>query len=149
MAFWNTPPFSSSIYGNEIYRLTCVAGMTPMEVTLPFFAFGDFGSSNGEITVTINDPSAPEAPGLMRGDVNMDYSCKRADAIHLLDYLYIGDFDAPCADSCDVDDSGNINLADAVNLLSALFGGSFPIDDTCKVDATHDSLPECLGSDYP
>ncbi|NCF98483.1 MAG: hypothetical protein GWP39_03110 [Planctomycetia bacterium] len=155
MAFWNTPPFSSSIYGNEIYRLTCVAGMTPMEVTLPFFAFGDFGSSigeissNGEITVTINDPSVPEEPGLMRGDVNMDNSCNLTDAINLLDYLYVGNFDTSCADACDVDDSGSVNLADAVNLLSGLFGGGFRLEDSCKPDGTPDLLTECVGSNCP
>ncbi|MDG2085674.1 MAG: dockerin type I repeat-containing protein [Planctomycetota bacterium] len=142
-------PFSSSMYGNEIYRLSCVAGMTPKEVAIPFIFSGNTGTTQGQVVITISDPSAPADPGMMRGDVNLDNSCNLTDAINLLDYLYVGNYEATCADSCDVDDSGSVNLADAVNLLSGLFGGGFLLEDTCKPDATPDPLAECLESTCP
>ena len=141
--------FSSAMYGNEIYRLTCVAGMTPKEVTIPFLFLTTAAGTQGQVVVTIADPSAPADPGMMRGDVNLDNSCNLTDAINLLDYLYVGNFEATCADSCDVDDSGSVNLADAVNLLSGLFSGGFILEDTCKPDTTPDPLEECLESTCP
>lgn len=148
--FFQPVPYEVSSYGTEIYRIHAVAGQTPGETALSFFAWSSFGESSvGVVKVTIADPSVPETPGLMRGDVNLDASCNLTDAILMLDYLYLGNFDAPCADSCDVDDSGSVNLADAVNLLSGLFGGGFPLDDTCQLDSTEDNLAECLDSPCP
>ena len=142
-------PYQSSIYGTEMYTITCVAGMTPGEVLLPWTVDEHYvGYSCGAVIVTIADPT-PAVTEVMRGDVNLDTSCNLTDAINLLDYLYVGNFDTTCPDACDVDDSGSVNLADAVNLLSGLFGGGFMMEDTCKADTTADTLAECIGSPCP
>ncbi len=142
-------PYQSSIYGTEIFRITCVAGMNPGEVVLPWLVEGNgTGLFCGEVIVTIADPT-PALTEVMRGDVNLDTSCNLTDAINLLDYLYVGNFDTTCPDACDVDDSGSVNLADAVNLLSGLFGGGFMLEDRCMPDATTDLLAECIGSPCP
>ncbi len=142
-------PYQSSVYGSEVYRITCVAGMTPGGVTLPWLCSSAVGHSAGEVVVTIVNPPVSEEPDLMRGDVNMDTVCNLTDAINLLDYLYIGNFVAPCADACDLDDSGSVNLGDAINLLSGLFGSGFVLEDTCQADSTPDVLTDCLGSNCP
>ena len=149
MMFFANGPYQSSIYGTEMFRMTCVAGMTPGEVALPWTVEGNgAGYACGETIVTIADPT-PALTEVMRGDVNLDTSCNLTDAINLLDYLYVGNFDTTCPDACDVDDSGSVNLADAVNLLSGLFGGGFMLEDTCKADTTADTLAECIGSPCP
>ena len=153
-AFWSAYPLSvlydSSIYGTEVYRITCVAGMTPGEIVVPWLVQGGIWQpwQCGEVIVTIADQT-PALTEVMRGDVNLDTSCNLTDAINLLDYLYVGNFDTTCPDACDVDDSGSVNLADAVNLLSGLFGGGFMLEDTCKADTTADTLAECIGSPCP
>ncbi len=149
LMFFSPAPYQSSIYGSEVYRITCVAGMTTGEVTLPWLASSAAGQSEGVVVITIADSPTSEEPDLMRGDVNMDTVCNLTDAINLLDYLYVGSFVSPCADACDVDDSGSVNLADAINLLSGLFGTGFILEDTCKADTTPDALTECLGSNCP
>ena len=148
--FFYPVPYQSSIYGNEIYRISCAAGMTPGEVTLPWFytSSTSMNGFSGEVIVTIADPT-PAINEVMRGDVNLDSSCNLTDAINLLDYLYVGNFESTCMDACDIDDSGNVNLADAVNLLSGLFGGGFNLEDACKADGTPDNLAECIGSPCP
>ena len=148
LMFFAPAPYQSSICGNEIYRITCAAGMTPGEVLLPWFSTGSMGGSSGNVVVTIDDPT-PSVTKVMRGDVNLDSACNLTDAVNLLDYLYVGNFEINCPDSCDLDDSGSINLADAVNLLSGLFGGGFTLEDTCKADSTPDPLAECNGSPCP
>lgn len=71
------------------------------------------------------------------------------DVVNILRFLFLGDFALSCLDSADVDDSGEIDVSDAIRLFIFLFlsgpapAGPFP---TCGIDATADDL-DCDG--YP
>jgi hypothetical protein len=90
----------------------------------------------------------------VRGDSNGDGSRNLADAIRILEVLFIpGSIGLSCSDSADCNDDGSVNLADAVTLLSYLFiPGAPPISDpsSCGPDPLPaDSLlcaenPACL-----
>lgn len=85
----------------------------------------------------------PEAP-FKRGDINVDDVVNLADAIGILEYLFINNADAPgCLKTADANDSGGINLADAVYLLSYLYSNAPPPEPpflACGTDPTDDNL---------
>ena len=63
--------------------------------------------------------------------------------IALLGFLFSGSFDLACEDRGDFDDSGDVNLTDAVSLLDFLFlDGSPPAAPypDCGADPTDDPL---------
>ena len=62
----------------------------------------------------------------VRGDCNGDGGINVADAVYLLDYLFIGSVVLPCEDACDIDDDGALNIADPINFLAYLFSGGPP-----------------------
>ena len=82
-------------------------------------------------------------PSFQRGEVNQDGSVNLADAVAILDLLFIGDFVSTCEKAADINDSGSIDTADAISLLAHLFEGSGPLADpfgACGTDSTSDSL---------
>ena len=84
----------------------------------------------------------------VRGDCNGIGNIDLADAITLLNYLFNEAERPSCADACDVNDDGGLNMADPVYLLIGLFEGGPPPWapwPMCGVDPTGDSLG-CEGS---
>ncbi|NCF98035.1 MAG: hypothetical protein GWP39_00810 [Planctomycetia bacterium] len=66
----------------------------------------------------------------LRGDVNADGDRNLADAVSLLEFLFLSGA-LPCVAATDVNDDGDINVADPSQLLSFLFtGASAPPEPT-------------------
>lgn len=130
------PEFDPAIYGNEYLTITVMvsgdAG-TQTDVTISSF--------EGDSTTTVSIVAAQTE--LMRGDVNIDGNCDVTDAVELLNAIFVPGSDADCEDAGDIDDNGALEITDAVLLLGALFADGAPIDDTCQVDSTADSLTPC------
>jgi hypothetical protein len=85
----------------------------------------------------------------IRGDSNGDSAVDITDPIHLLLFLYMGGEVPWCADAADADDSGDLDLSDAVLVLTTLFLGyegtggiaaPYPLADR---DPTSDDLQPC------
>ena len=79
--------------------------------------------------------------GFDRGDCNDDGNYDIADAITLLDNLFLGG-DVNCDDACDGNDDELKDIADPVYFLSSLFiGGPMPPGNgTCAPDPTEGTL---------
>jgi parallel beta-helix repeat protein len=85
--------------------------------------------------------SVPEAR-FLRGDVNADGILDISDPILLLFGLFL-DATLPCEKSADADDTGELNLADALDVLNYLFLAGAPPPDpglACGTDPTGDDL---------
>ncbi len=83
-----------------------------------------------------------------RGDINQDDVINLADAINLLNFLFLpGLFDTNCRDSLDTNDDGSISIADPIALLEVLFSGTGPLLPTpfesCGEDPTNDDSLGC------
>ncbi|MFN0057226.1 MAG: hypothetical protein ACKVX7_02105 [Planctomycetota bacterium] len=80
-----------------------------------------------------------------RGECNGDGGFNIADAVSLLNYLFVPPPTVlACADACDANDDGLVNIADAIATLQALFGTpSVPLPapyGSCGTDSTLDPL---------
>jgi len=66
-----------------------------------------------------------------------------SDPLATLGYLFLGEEEPPCLDALDSDDSGRVDLTDAVYCLTSQFLAgpppSAPLPD-CGVDMTEDDL---------
>ncbi len=81
-----------------------------------------------------------------RGDLDADRALGLDDVLLILDYLFSAPTVLPCPDAADVDDSGRIDLVDAMHLVHHLFtGGPAPAPPRfeCGLDPTPDRLNEC------
>lgn len=69
--------------------------------------------------------SAGETLGFLRGDANSDGSIDIADAVTMLQHLFLG---APCGclDAADVDGTGTLEVTDPIALLGYIFLGGPP-----------------------
>ena len=120
------------------------------EVIAQSWEFGGYGGDQetlmGLYLLALGASSGPPPEIFRRGDVNGDGGVNIADAIRLLNALFVPGSPQPdCFDSSDVNDDGGSNVADAVFLLNALFvpgSGNPPppgaID--CGVDPTDDAF---------
>lgn len=95
----------------------------------------------------------PFSLAMRRGDANADGRLNVSDGIAILGFLFLGDFDPPCLDAADVNDSGGaaVDISDATSLFGFLFLGTFsdlpaPGFAACGADGTPDQLG-CAG--YP
>jgi len=82
----------------------------------------------------------------IRGDANSDQKVDISDAIHVLDFLFLGGPSPRCLDSADADDTGVIDITDAVVVLSTLYAGSASIAPpfpSAGPDSTSDGLVPC------
>jgi hypothetical protein len=85
-----------------------------------------------------------------RADCNSDNTVDLADAAAILAHQF-GSYDITCADACDANDDGLLNMADSVSLLNYLFKfgnvppAPGPTDD--GADPTPDTLPVCDSDD--
>jgi hypothetical protein len=60
----------------------------------------------------------------VRGDVDSEDGLALQDTVQVLRYLYLGQPQAiPCPHAADADDSGEIDLADAVFIVNRLYRG--------------------------
>lgn len=116
----------------------------------------EFGGYSGEHDIlaglylgALGSGGAPVGDLFRRGDVNGDAGVNIADAVTLLNALFVpGSSQPECLDSADVNDDSGLNVADAVTLLNALFvPGSPPPPDPgpfdCGIDPTDDGL-DCV-----
>ena len=84
----------------------------------------------------------------LRGDANLDGTVDLSDAVRDLQFLF-GSIGLDCESAADANDSGGIDIADPIHLLSALFENGAPIPapfPLCGTDPTPDAL-DC--SSYP
>jgi len=80
----------------------------------------------------------------VRGDVNIDEAVDLGDVGLSLAWLFASGAPLPCLDAADADDSGAIDIADPIRVLSFLFeGGAPPPPPTVEAapDPTTDALP--------
>lgn len=122
---------------SQTTNLTPVSGLGPNGVTLVMVVGGQsiaMQSQAGVVTLVA-------AGGFNRGDCNDDGNFDIADAITLLDALFLGGA-VNCDDACDGNDDELKDIADSVYILSALFsGGPFPPGNgTCSPDPTEGAL---------
>jgi hypothetical protein len=104
-----------SLVGVYEYRLTVTDGQ---------------GSDTGDIQVIVRGQ-------FRRGEANGDGVLDIVDALYLLFHLFAGTPSiVPCADVLDADDSGGVDIADAVRVLSRLFvqDMALPSPGSCGVD---------------
>ncbi len=79
-------------------------------------------------------------PLFLRGDCAANQSVNLPDAVRILGVAF-GEFAPACADACDTDDSGAIEITDAVYLLTYLFqAGPGPTPSVCAIDSTPDAI---------
>ncbi len=89
----------------------------------------DDGFLDGDEIDACSDPLHPDsvpgggcgAPEYLRGDCNADGIVSLPDTFRLLERLFGVADPFPCDDACDSNDSGTLNIADAIHFLSYLF----------------------------
>jgi YD repeat-containing protein len=94
----------------------------------------------GLVLAVVATPSKALAQGtFIRGDCNQDQRFDIADALSVLNYLFLGGADPRCLAACDVDGTRNLVITDAIFALSFLFLGGppppepFPVEDADPV----------------
>ncbi len=110
--------------------------------------------SLGQINASVDndDPRAWKvsvggSPGLsslfLRGDTDADFNVNLADAVYLLQYLFVDGEPPLCPDAADSDDDGRMAINDAIFTLNFLFADGDPIPAPYPLpggDPTPDSL---------
>ena len=93
-------------------------------------------------------PDECEASAFRRGNALADGGVDLTDAVHILEFLFLGVSLAGCPDAADADDDGQVGITDPIRLLGSLFlgEGSLPPPATCGLDPTADGLTPCLRS---
>ena len=98
----------------------------------------------------IGDACEAGDPLFVRGDVTQDGGVDIADAVKLLQFLFMGADEPLCKAAADADDSGALQLTDAVALLNHLFlGGATPAAPfpECGSDPRNSDGLGCEGDD--
>jgi len=80
----------------------------------------------GDRTQTGIDLTLGAVPKVSRGDCNADHSVDISDAVALLFYLFAQGRRISCAEACDADESGDLNVTDSLYVLRFLFRGGPP-----------------------
>lgn len=88
-------------------------------------------------------PPPPEI--FIRADVNQDAAINLADAIRLLEHLFLSVV-IDCREAGDCNDDASINIADAIYLLTYLFGGGI-LPPAPFPDCGGDPTPDLIGCD--
>jgi hypothetical protein len=79
----------------------------------------------------------------IRADADGNGTTEITDPIKVLGYLFLGEAELPCLDAADVDDSGVLDLTDAVySLLFQFVSGAQPASPfpDCGIDPVIDAL---------
>ena len=88
-----------------------------------------------------------EQPGFLRGNSNGDSSIDLADALFVMNWLFVSGDQPACFDSADVNDDGGLDISDSIFLLNYLFvngpipGAPGPFN--CGLDPSEDTL-DCV-----
>ena len=125
-----------------VLRLRMRAGEHEIRLTAIDSA-GNANSRSLRLRVLPHETDEPSDVEFVRGDVDMSGVTEITDAIAALRYLFLGNFEPPCLDAVDFDDSGDIALPDAIRILIYLFRDAVQIPEpfpTCGVDPTSDQL---------
>lgn len=86
-------------------------------------------------------------PVFRRGDCNYDTRVNTTDAVQVLRYIFpawSGEYTPPCRSACDADDSGRIQVSDAITILSWLFLMGPPPPDPGPLVPGPDPTPDEL-----
>jgi len=101
--------------------ISAALGNPPVEIVV-VVGSGSAGVTGVDGTITLT----PSVGGFVRADVNDDGLINLADAISLLEILFLGGV-IQCGDASDANDDELANIADAIYLLAYLFtGGDAP-----------------------
>jgi hypothetical protein len=83
-----------------------------------------------------------------RGDSNGDARFDISDAVHVVNWLFLGGPTSPCLDAADANDDGRLDLSDTISIVGFLFQGGpaprMPFPD-CGADPSADAL-SCLAA---
>lgn len=82
-------------------------------------------------------------PFFIRGDADQDGRWTVLDAITIVRYEFLATIETHCADALDADDSGKIDVVDALRVLQQVLGRAprrLRFSRFCAPDSTHDSL---------
>ncbi len=114
--------------------------------------FGGLGTTSDRVSIAADYLQALGSSGgseFLRGDCNVDLLVNVADAVFLLNSLFVPGSPPSdtCEDACDGNDDGSVNVADAITVLNNLFVPGSPVlpepQGECNVDPTADGL-ECV-----
>ncbi|MDE0961136.1 MAG: PKD domain-containing protein [Planctomycetota bacterium] len=164
--FDTLPPFDGRMMSPGIHQTLCTLDYTvnfgfPMGTTTEvrfvesvgtppihtmYAIEGGFSESPYLIQGTVSISEAPQFL-FVRGDANYNQQVNIADAIFLLDYLFIGGEAGVCPDAADTNDDGMVNIGDAIHLLTFLFSSGETIPYPYPgygIDPTADDLGACL-----
>ncbi len=92
--------------------------------------------------ITVRPRPGPGIP-FVRGDANADAGVNVADAVYVLQYIFLGGEAPSCLDTADTNDDDQVNIADGIYVLQYLFlnGPDLPPPfPDCGMDQTPDNL---------
>ena len=101
------------------------------------------GDTRGRILHLVDLIRLSSKPVFVRGEANADGDLNLSDGLFILSWLFRGTEEPPCLDAADTDDSGVIDVSDAVSVFGVLFLGQGPPPApglSCGVDETDDRL---------
>jgi hypothetical protein len=96
---------------------------------------------DGRVTVI------PDASVFVRGDSNRDFAVDLSDAIHTLEFLFLGGPPADCPDAADANDDGRLDISDPTAILMSLFLGGDPLP--APRSSGGDPTPDDLDCGFP
>jgi len=105
-----------------------------------FFSAGDGETGAEPWELRIGEP-----PVFRRGDADGSGTVDLADAVAILESLFLGAGPLPCEDAADGNDDGRLDISDPMMLLGSLFLGTGPLPEpaACGADPTADLLAPC------
>jgi|SaaInlV_165m_DNA_2_1040747.scaffolds.fasta_scaffold07481_2 hypothetical protein len=125
-------------------------GTSPSGTVMLRFHVGDTGFGNvveaGVDLIEIfnlscsTTPPPPVENDFIRGDCNIDGNRDLSDAIQMLEVMFGNAGSFQCEDACDMDDGGQVNLGDVIQILNELFLGFPGGPINCGADVTSDSI---------
>ncbi len=128
----------------RLHEFNLLTGATPAGSLLQLEEGGYLGSTQsgglGGRGVIYKISGIDDLLAFKRGDSNSNGIHEIADALLLLEFLFLGGDHLKCWDAADADDDGDLAISDAVLVLHHLFlGGEFN-GELCAQDQTQDLL---------
>jgi hypothetical protein len=88
--------------------------------------FVGIGYPDVEVYISALSYSSPPSPSFTHGDANGDGEVNLADAVYIVNYLFIGGPPPDLLEAGDANGDGDVDLADAVYIINYLFIGGPP-----------------------